>query len=973
MKQLIKMRKGMIITLVTIFVLIVGGVILNNIRKETATPELLKYEIAGQEGFYSGFLDMHQDYDNELSYSYSALDFILEEGELISPGSFYIWEDENSISLNITDVEKGLYHIHLNYKSTATNHLPIVIDVKIDEQTPYDEASQTTLDTYWVEADDEVKTDRYGNDVAVLKSIYEEFLEKPLKDPSRLYRDGLLFYIDDLNSTLKLQKVSGHLHVKSIKLIPKKTVKDYETYLESNEVSNKFFNRIEAEEVFLMNNSSITRGISRDVGVLPFSTSKMKLNVLGTETYLEPGDAATWKTGVEEPGYYYITLKTLQNRQKSTVYRTLYINGEVPFEEAKHLPFSFHSKWQNSTLSNFDGEPFLFYLEPGDTISLEVDGTLFIDIARKMRIISNEVTQFGLEVTKLTRNNVDPNIDWDMLSYFPDLKERFSRWDKGLSEVIEALETLYGYKSDSQATSDLKAARNKLNVLNKKLDEIPRRLNLLSTGSSSAVMLISGQIDLVLQQPLVFDAIFIHGKVKLPQANASIFKRTWVSIKRFFTSFFDPAYTQHVDDDEIEVWVNRSRQYVDLIQRLTDGTFTEETGIKVKVSIMNDDGKLLLANSANQQPDVALGISSWIPNDYGMRGMLVDLSELEDFSATASLFNPEQLVPMIYDNQLYGLPETENFYVLAYRKDILEQLSLAIPNTWDDVLGMLPVLERYGMSFYVPLSSVSALKSFDATAPFIYQFGGKLYNDDGLSAAIDNEKTIEAMTFMADLFREYSLSYQVPSFFNSFRYGRIPIGIMDFGMYLQLLNAASEIKGLWDIALVPGVMHEDGINRSMPGAQQSSLIFKKSKKIDESWKFLQWWHKTETQVMFAERLVNTLGTRYLWNTANPEAFALLNWNKDHQAIILEQWEHLKEVPKIPGSYMVEREISNILNSVVFFDANLRSTINDSILKMDKEITRKMFEFGYIDSRGNSIKPFIIPNKDIVEGWVNKDE
>jgi ABC-type glycerol-3-phosphate transport system substrate-binding protein len=328
---------------------------------------------------------------------------------------------------------------------------------------------------------------------------------------------------------------------------------------------------------------------------------------------------------------------------------------------------------------------------------------------------------------------------------------------------------------------------------------------------------------------------------------------------------------------------------------------------------------------------------------------------------------------MIYDNKLYGLPETENFYVLAYRKDILNELELTVPNTWDDVLDMLPVLERYGMSFYVPLSNSSALKSFDTTAPFIYQFGGKLYADDGLSAAIDDENTLEAMTFMADLFREYSLSYQVPSFFNSFRDGRIPIGIADFGMYLQLLNAASEIKGLWDIALVPGVDDGQTINRFMPGAQQATVIFKKSEKVDRAWAFLKWWHSTETQILFSNTLVNTLGTRYLWNTANMEAFEALNWNSNHKDIILEQWTHLKEVPKIPGSYMVEREISNTLNSVVFFDANLRSTITDSILKMNKEIDRKMLEFGYIDQQGNPVKPFIIPSRSIVEGWANDND
>jgi ABC-type glycerol-3-phosphate transport system substrate-binding protein len=495
--------------------------------------------------------------------------------------------------------------------------------------------------------------------------------------------------------------------------------------------------------------------------------------------------------------------------------------------------------------------------------------------------------------------------------------------------------------------------------------------------------LISNQLDPLLKQPLIVDAIYIHSAdQELPRADANVFQNLRVGIARFFLSFVDSSYAEKASEDELEVWVNRSRQYVDLIQKITDDEFTRTTGIKVKISLISDDSKLLLANSANQQPDVAMGISAWIPNEYGMRGMLYDISQSEGFSEVISVYNPEQLIPMTYNNQLFGLPETENFFVLFYRKDILEQLQLTVPNTWDDVLGMLPVLRRYGMSFYVPLSNSSSLKSFDATAPFIYQFGGSIYAEDGLSSGLDQENTIEAMTFMTDLYREYAMPYQVPSFFNSFRYASIPIGIGDFGMYLQLMNAASDIRGLWDIALVPGIEHEvynetsgmteTVINRSMGGAQQASIIFDKSTKKDEAWSFLSWWMSTETQNNFADTLINTLGTRYLWNTANLEAFENMRWQEDHKAVILEQWEHLREVPKIPGSYIIEREISNTWTSVVYEDANLRSSISDAIIKIDKEVARKMIEFGYLDRQGNIIKPFILPTKEDILRWYDND-
>src|SRR5690606_13248178 len=221
---------------------------------------------------------------------------------------------------------------------------------------------------------------------------------------------------------------------------------------------------------------------------------------------------------------------------------------------------------------------------------------------------------------------------------------------------------------------------------------------------------------------------------------------------------------------------------------------------------------------------------------------------------------------------VYGIPETQNFNVLFYRRDILNNLNLDVPDTWDDVLDMLPELQRYGMNFYSMLSSTSAFESYGATMPFIMQHGGKIYTQDALRATLDSEEVISAMTLMSDLFTVYALPLEVGSFYNQFRYGNIPVGIGDFGMYIQLLFAAPEIAGLWDIAPLPGIELNGVVNRSYDGASTSSMIFKNSSKQLEAWEFLKWWMSTETQTLYAENLMTAFGAEYMWNTANVDAF-----------------------------------------------------------------------------------------------------
>jgi len=953
--------------------------------KETATPTIAVLDSVYLENHYSMYLSAYSDFEpsTDVSIKIQAVDFVLPDGEeLLEDQINYEWIEDSSIFINVEVPFDGLYYLHLNYMSLSHTHMPIGLAVKLNgaEVSPYYEASQITLPTLWKETSHELGTDRYGNDVSIAQETVDMYQNILVRDARRLYLDGLGFYLEQGLNIIEIEKISGSLLLKEVHVETKQTYPTYDTYIQDYfEKTTSEFLRIEAEENIYKNSSTIARGISRDPLVLPFSMTKLRLNVLGTDSYDTGGDAVTWVADVIEPGWYYITLRAQMLRQNTTAYRTLYINGQIPFEEAKHLPVSYDRDWQNATLQTINQEDIKVYLEPGDLITLEVDSSLFAAPLEKLRMISSEMSALGLDVTKLTRNNTDRGIDWDMLAYFPNLNEDLNRWIVELDEVKEVIEALYGFNRTAQIVRDIVAARQKIVTILGNINELPRRLTLLSTGSSSAVQLISNQFDNLVKQPIVLDAIFIHTDLEdLPQANPNFFRSFYVSMSRFFLSFFDPSYLEKADPDELEIWVNRSRQYVDLLQKITDDQFTTQTGIKVKVSLVNDDSKLLLANSANQQPDAALGISAWIPNEYGMRGMLYDMSQAPNLGQTLSVFNPEQLIPMTYDHKLYGLPETQNFFVLFYRRDILEQLDLNVPNTWQDVLDMLPVLRRYGMSFYIPLSSSSALKSFDSTAPLIYQFEGKIYADDGFGSAIDDEKTIQALTFMTDLYREYSMPFQVPSFFNSFRYGDIPIGIGDFGMYLQLTNAASDISGLWDIALVPGIEHEKWneasqsleteINRSMGGAQQASIIFEKSDKKAEAWTYLSWWMSTETQILFSNTLLNTLGTRYIWNTANIDAFEQLSIQKDHKDIILEQWTHLKEVPKIPGSYIVEREISNTWNSVVYNDANLRSTVSDALIKIDRELERKMMEFGYLDQRGNVLKPFNLPTIEEIMRW-----
>jgi len=285
-------------------------------------------------------------------------------------------------------------------------------------------------------------------------------------------------------------------------------------------------------------------------------------------------------------------------------------------------------------------------------------------------------------------------------------------------------------------------------------------------------------------------------------------------------------------------------------------------------------------------------------------------------------------------------------------------LGLEVPNTWDDVRQMMPRLLRYSMNFGMPLANGSAVKNLHQTTPHLYQNGGALYTDDGFSTAIDEENSIEGFREMTEMFTIYGAQTVVPSFYNSFRFAEIPIGIGNFSTYMQLQTAAPELAGRWDIALTPGTVQEDGsILRYQMADSTSCMIFKNTDKEEEAGRFLLWWLSKETQSKYAYLLKSSFGPEYSWNTANLEAFRELDYPEAHKEIILRQWEDQKENLRHPALYMIEREVGNIWNNTVVNNKELIESIDKATILSNREIVRKLTEFGFCDEAGNLIREY----------------
>jgi ABC-type glycerol-3-phosphate transport system substrate-binding protein len=846
----------------------------------------------------------------------------------------------------------------------------------VDGAFPSEDARRIIFPIYYQNSGDEFPLDRYGNQALIRQASLVHWTRVAMRDAnfSRAYPAQLLLAEGTHEFAFTLTKES--LLLGSVYLEPFAPYPSYNQYQAAHAAadSSGVLIELEAERPSYKNDTAIRPANSRSLAVTPYDTYQLLLNTLGGENWERSGSAVYYEFHAPQAGMYHITLRALQDTKNNfTVFRRITLNGAVLFDELNAVPFSYSSDWSNTTLG--EERPYQIYLAEGmNVLGIEATNSPYLTAIEKIQKVLIDINTLALEIRKLTGNQVDPYKEWVISDYIPDIEAQLLAIAEDLRQDLDVL-TAINESGGSQEILAYQMAIDNILFLAQDPDKIPVRMKRFSEGSRSAAQLLGNLLPSLQSQPLALDKIYIHSPDTPPPAvRVSFFTTVVEGLKRFFNSFRpDPYQSIGAQAGELEVWVNRPRQYVDLMQLIADERFTAETGINVKFSIMPNESKLVLANAAGIQPDVALGVSTNIPYELAIRNALKDLRSFEDFDSAIGIYTPGSLLSYIINDSVYAMPETQDFWVTYYRRDIMESLGIPIPDTWNEVIEILPELQRYGMNFNTPLSSGSGTKGYLITAPYLFNYGADLYSPDGFATGLGSDEAILAIKFMAESFTIYGMPLTTSSFYDSFRYGTLPIGVSNFETYLKLLTAAPELNGLWSIALYPATALPDGRQlRYATGSAQAAIIFANTDQPDEAWQFMKWWMSTETQVDFQQQLILNYGLEYLWNSANIEAFAFSPIAQEHKDVILAQWEWLQEPVKLPGSYMQERELSNAWNKIVFDGVNPRVAIDSSIIIINREITRKMEEFGYLQE-GMKVREFRIPTIETVRGWMQDDQ
>ncbi len=876
-----------------------------------------------------------------------------EGGKVCADG--VLTADESELTWKVNVPKAGLYNIRLDYLTVESRGVDIEREIAINGEVPFTGASTLCFSRLWTDAN-EVRKDNQGNDIRPTQVERFEKQSAYCKDDMGYQTEPYAFYFNEGENELTIRAVNEPVILCAVSLTPIMKSPTYAEYaaaqpeVSASEEALNYSQTIQGESAVLRSTPSLYGRYDRSSALTePYSVSNSILNYIGGEPWTHPGEWIQWEFEVPEDGYYNISIKARQMYQRGALSaRTVYIDGEIPFEDLEAVTFSYSTGWDMHTLSDKEGTPFRFWLKKGShSIRMEVTMGEMGPVLKSVEDSIFRLNQIYRKILVLTGANPDKYRDYNLKRIYPEAIEAMDLESKRLYKIVDDTVAITGEKSDRIASAQTLAVQ--LETFVKKNERITEsfqnfRDNITSLGTAMQNMA---------ESKLDVDLIMVTGEnVNVPEVRSNVFQDIIHEVRSCLSSYtvdYNSLGDKYEDtDDVVEIWITTGRDQSTVLKNLVDNTFTAKTGIKVNVKLVLQDA-ILPAVVAGNGPDVVLSLSGWFAVNYAMRNAVEDLTQFEDFEEVTKPFTKSILEPLTYNDSkkigIYGLPETQDFAVLFYRKDIMEELGLPIPQTWDELIAELPTIQGNSLTIGINFPDIRVVDN-SVLNSMIYQNGGEIYDKEAKHTLVDSEAGVAGFKQYTSLYNDYGLPV-VFDFPSRFRSGEMPMGIQNYNMYNTLMVSAPEIRGLWDFTLFPGTMKEDGtIDHTAQTSGQCCMMIATNNetKKKNAWEFMKWWVSADAQVRFGREMESILGASARYQTANQDALTQLAWSDKQLKVLKEQMSQTRGFPEIAGGYSTQRHLINAVRKVINTKEDQRETLLTYARTINEEIKIKRREF-----------------------------
>ena len=209
--------------------------------------------------------------------------------------------------------------------------------------------------------------------------------------------------------------------------------------------------------------------------------------------------------------------------------------------------------------------------------------------------------------------------------------------------------------------------------------------------------------------PLSIDRIILAAPdAPYKDTKATFLEKIRFSLERYVSSYTSSTAMVSITDESyptIKLWANWGRDQVKILS-----TMIQDFSSKYKINVVFEqvNASLVQGIISNNSPDIYLHMSRTEPVNLAMRGVLYDLTQFSDCDEVLKNFQDGADTPYRYKDGLYALPDTQSFYVMYYRKDILDGMGIKVPKTWDEFYEVSGILQRHNMNSYLPYVKIQS-------------------------------------------------------------------------------------------------------------------------------------------------------------------------------------------------------------------------------------------------------------------------
>ncbi|HBN83547.1 MAG TPA: hypothetical protein DDZ89_06840, partial [Clostridiales bacterium] len=727
--------------------------------------------------------------------------------------------------------EEGLYSIEVDYYPIAGRGINIERSIAINNTIPFKEAYSISFKRRWIDQEPLVEN-KNGNDVTPVQVEESQWMSRYIYESSGYYNEPLKFRLQKGENTIAFQSLAEPMAIRKIRFVKYEEPIRYEqvkiNYDQEGYVSTKnFIKQFPAELTLSKSDAKIRPKTDRSSPLTePYHPSKLKLNMIGGSSWQYFGEYIEWEMDVPESGLYKLAFRFRQDLKTSSAsVRKLYIDDKVPFKEVEDIAFVYNNEWQIKCLESESKEPYLFYLEKGShKFKLEVTLGEISGILKDIEDTILALNEIYRNFIVYTGTNPDPYTDYILDRIIPETIQELADQGEKLYKISEEMKTHGAVVGTDTSFIDTCAD------LLMEMYEDPYSINHLLNNFKTNIGSLGTWLNELTINPLKLDSIMIASpEMPLPKAKANLLSRVLHEVKAFFGSFkenyslIESSGKQY--DDNITVWLNSvsglagqtgGRDQALLLKSIIESGFSDKTNIGVDIKLV-DGGAMLPAILAGNAPDVAISVSGGIPVQYGLRSAIADLREFNDFDNICARFPSGAFMPVTYNGIVYGMPENLSWDMLFYRKDILYELGIELPETWGDMINLIPILAKNNMEIGISTGNFYT---------FLYQNGLEIYNPVSDRCLLDQKEHTGLFADFTNLFVNYRLPVSF-NMLNRFRTGEMPLVVAPYNTYNTMVIFAPEIRGLWDFAMIPGTERPDGtIDRTTICSGTYTMMFK---------------------------------------------------------------------------------------------------------------------------------------------------